>query len=77
MNMPMDEIAFTFALVELVKKVDDEGKLKKWYPLFSLGFGILVSLGLTYLTGQVSGESLINGLLYGLSASGFYSAVKK
>ena len=65
-------IALTVALVELVKKIDSEGKLNRFYPLFSIVFG----LGLSFSLGYGLVDTLVSGIMIGLSASGLYRGVK-
>ncbi len=62
-------IGLTMALVELVKQVDIEGRLNRFYPLLSLTIGLLLGLLLTHL-------SVLESLVVGLAASGVYRGVK-
>lgn len=47
----------------------------KFAPLFAIGVGILISMIADHNTGDWS-NSLLSGVIYGLSASGLYSGVK-
>lgn len=76
MEIPFNQVALTFALVEVIKKVDAENKLNNWLPVFALGFGVAINVVFA-LMGDVNWvEAILMGLVYGSSASGFYSYQK-
>jgi len=76
-NLGIDKVALVFALVEVIKSIDNEKKLEKYYPVFSLVMGIILSGLLAYPdTFDIWVKVLLNGLVFGLSASGFYSQAK-
>jgi hypothetical protein len=60
------------ALVQVAKMV---GLPSKFSPLVSLGAGILISFLFGNETGNIS-QSILSGVVYGLSASGLYSGIK-
>lgn len=60
--------AITAALVEVVKKVDVDGKLHVFYPLFSLVIG--------FTLGSLSQLPWLMSLIIGVTASGAYSQIK-
>ena len=74
-DIVVDKIALVYALVELIKGIDKGRILEQFYPLFSIVLGISLSIlmMLPELNWQVA---VIMGLIYGLSASGFYSGTK-
>jgi len=63
------------AIVQLFKMVGNGTFMQKYAPFISIAAGILIS----FLTGwdeMPIHETLLAGILYGLSASGLYSATK-
>lgn len=63
------------AIVQLFKMVGNGSFMQKYAPFLSIGAGIIISL-LTSWDELPIHESLLTGILYGLSASGLYSATK-
>ena len=70
-------VPLTMALVQGVKSIDDKGKLKKYYFMFSLGFSLILSFLFSYHVGTDWFNALIFGLYGGLVSSGLYNIVKK
>lgn len=75
-DLIVDKAAFVMALVEVIKSIDDKNKLEKWLPLIALVVGLGVSAVITQDLLIVWRKWLINGLIYGLMAMGFYSGTK-
>jgi len=76
-DLVVDKITLVFALVEVVKSIDNKRKLENYYPVFSIVFGWIIMAILTSPdTLLVWQKVVIMGLVYGLSASGFYSQKK-
>ena len=69
-------VPIVLALVQLFKMLDPSGqKIAKFAPFLALGVGILVAF-LTVGNELPMHEKILAGVLYGLSASGLYSATK-
>jgi hypothetical protein len=60
------------ALVQVAKMV---GLPSKFSPLVSLGAGVLISFLFGHDSGDMS-QTILSGVVYGLSASGLYSGIK-
>lgn len=60
------------ALVQVAKMV---GLPSKYSPIVSLGAGVLISFLFGHETGDMS-QTILSGVVYGLSASGLYSGIK-
>jgi len=76
-DLVVDKVALVFALVEVVKSIDDKQKLVKFYPVISIFIGIGLAAILTAPDTFVLWQKfLISGLTYGLAASGLYSQNK-
>lgn len=63
-------VAVNLGLVEVIKKLLPE-VLHRYTPLISLAVGMCLALSI-----HLSKESLIMGIIMGLSASGLYSGAK-
>ena len=59
-------------VVGLTQLVKDLGVPRKWVPVLSLAIGVAAALALSGL----SVASVVQGIVYGLSASGLYSSSK-
>ena len=68
-------VPIILAVVQLFKMVGNGGFMKKYAPFLSIGTGITVAL-LTGWDELPLHENILSGILYGLSASGLYSATK-
>ena len=68
-------VPLILALVQVVKMV---GLASKWAPICSIGFGIIISffVGDFGSTDFHIGHTLLSGVIYGLTASGLFSATK-
>ena len=77
MELVVDKVALVFALVEVIKSIDREKVLERFYPVFSLVIGIAMSALMFYPdTALVPVKVILQGLVLGLSASGLYSQAK-
>ena len=63
------------AVTQLFKMVGNGDFMRKFAPFISIGVGITVAL-LTGWDDLPLHQNLLSGILYGLSASGLYSATK-
>jgi hypothetical protein len=63
------------ALVQAIKMVSPSGRLNKWSPIISIALGLLASFVFNP-NHMMTGEMIMTGVVYGLSASGIYSGVK-
>lgn len=63
------------AVTQLFKMIGDGSFMRKFAPFISIGIGITVAL-LTGWDELPMHENVLSGILYGLSASGLYSATK-
>lgn len=72
MNYAVDAtlVAIVVAMTELVKVVFNLNR--RFAPLVSLTFGLILALGAEGLTYQAA----VKGIIYGLTASGLYSGGK-
>jgi hypothetical protein len=67
-------VPIVVAITQLFKMLSP--KMEKFAPFISLGLGVLISFITTAnATGSIGG-TILSGILYGLSASGLYSATK-
>lgn len=60
------------ALVQVAKMV---GLPSKFAPLISLGIGVFISFLFGHESGDMS-QTILSGVIYGLSSSGLYSGIK-
>jgi len=66
-------IPLVTGIVQVVKRFLPEGAIHKWTPVVS----ITVAIGISFLVIPGTAKQIILiGLIVGLSASGFYSAIK-
>lgn len=63
-------IAVTTGLVQVAKLVDEDEKLKRFYPLFALAVGF----SLSFWVGKLD---ILGSLIVPLSSMGLYSGVKR
>lgn len=64
------------AVTQAIKMVARGDALNRWSPLISIALGIIFSFFAASETIVYSGQTLLNGVMYGLAASGLYSGVK-
>jgi ABC-type dipeptide/oligopeptide/nickel transport system permease subunit len=82
MNMDLDFIAQAMtsavAVVPIIVALVQVAKMMKvpnqFAPIVSIGVGVLISF--LFGTGDNVGQTILSGILYGLSASGLYSGIK-
>lgn len=67
-------VPIVVAITQLFKMLSP--KMEKYAPFISLGIGVLISFITTASVAGNVGSILLAGILYGLSASGLYSATK-
>jgi hypothetical protein len=68
-------VPIVVAIVQLFKMVGSNTVMTKFAPFISLGAGILIAF-LTNGDTVGIGDNLLQGIIYGLSASGLYSGTK-
>ncbi|MDR2939553.1 MAG: holin [Clostridiales bacterium] len=68
-------IAVIVALTQALKQMPIIIENKKWCPTISIAFGLILGvLAGIFFSGEITGSRMVlNGLIYGLSASGLYS----
>lgn len=67
-------VPIVVAMTQLFKMLSP--KMEKFAPFISLGLGVLIAFITTASVAGNIGSILLSGILYGLSASGLYSATK-
>lgn len=66
--------AITVGLVQIVKQFNIN---KKWYPIIAIFIGIALSFAVLFVIFKYSiSETVISGVIIGLSASGLFSGIK-
>lgn len=62
------------AICQAIKLILPE-RLTKWMPFFSIATGIIIGFLANHNTADIT-ETILSGVMYGLTASGLYSGVK-
>jgi Bacteriophage A118-like holin, Hol118 len=72
--------AGALAVVPIISAIVQAVKLTnvphKWLPLISIGIGIIIGFIANHDTNDLS-NTILAGVMYGLSASGLYDVIKK
>lgn len=63
------------AIVQLFKMIGNTAKMAKFAPFIALAVGILIAF-LMHADEMELHETILSGILFGLSASGLYSSTK-
>ena len=70
LDLEMAIVPIVIGLVEVIKKFDVDDK---FYPVIALLLGVALTI---FVRGGANQESIVLGIIYGLSASGLYSNSK-